>query len=128
LPVIDIKLVWCTGFWNPNWFNNMIGVQLDLGPLCLLLRSASSSVFTSEHKAHCSKILRRANWTGFTGANTLWLAQSIVYDGLLTGNDTEVASAYAASNGELYYSSGSSVRVPSVMSCGPCDRAIVLQS
>jgi hypothetical protein len=98
------------GLWNTNWWANMIGVQLQLGPTCLLLRSASSSVFTAEHKSHCAKILGRANWTGFTGANTLWLAQGAVYAGLLTQNDTAVASAFAASNNELYYSSGSDVR------------------
>ena len=88
----------------------MIGVQLDLGPTCLLLRSAGST-FTSAQRNHCSVILQRSNWSGFTGANTLWLAQNIIYDGLLRGNDSEVAAAFAVSNGQLYYSPASNVRI-----------------
>ncbi len=121
-------LTMMAGLWNTNWWSNMIGVQIQLGPTCLLLRSASSSVFTADHKSRCAKILGRANWTGFTGANTLWLAQGAVYAGLLTQNDTAVAAAFAASNNELYYSPGSDVRVVSRrvscrvcrVSCAPC--------
>jgi exopolyphosphatase/pppGpp-phosphohydrolase len=80
----------------------MIGIGQDLRPICLLLHPASSSIYTSAHKAHCTKILRRANWSGFTGANTLWLAQNVVYAGLLNSNNTEVAAAYNVSNKEIY--------------------------
>jgi hypothetical protein len=115
-----------TGLWNKNWWQNIIGVQLDLGPVCLLLRNADESVFTAKHRAHCSRILGRARWTVeadgsmrfletsiATGANTLWLSTIIVYDGLLTGNDSKVETAFAFCNRELFHSPGAKVRATS---------------
>jgi hypothetical protein len=98
------------GLWNTNWWYNQIGVQLQIGPICLLARAAGEAVFTSEHRARCTRILRRADWTSQSGANTLWMAQSVVYNGLLNGNESLVAAAYAVCNRELHYTS--SVRNP----------------
>ncbi|ELR12955.1 polysaccharide lyase, partial [Acanthamoeba castellanii str. Neff] len=96
-----------TGMWHPNWWWNMVGVPLRIGPTCLLLRSARPSVLTPTRRAGCSAILRRSDWRGATGANTLWLAQGAVWDSLLRNDQTKVAAAYGASEREARYSPGS---------------------
>lgn len=96
-----------TGMWHPNWWWNMVGVPLRIGPTCLLLRSAQPAVLTPTRRVGCSTILRRSDWRGATGANTLWLAQGAVWEGLLRDDQAKVAAAYGASAREARYSPGS---------------------
>ncbi|EJF60682.1 polysaccharide lyase family 8 protein [Dichomitus squalens LYAD-421 SS1] len=88
------------GFWNTNWFSNIIGIPELVGESCNLLGAAN---MTPTQLSNCSNILDRAfgtfgrsvNGLGFlTGANTLDVAKIGIDSGLLTNNATLVTAGY----------------------------------
>lgn len=104
LPALDHWLLRDDKLRNDNWWWNSVGVQQRFGPACLMLRGA----LTKDHVTRCSSILKRAgDPTAATGANTLWLAQIAIWDGLLRNDTAAVVAAYRACARETAYTPAS---------------------
>lgn len=76
---------------NPNWWHNEIGVPQMVGTVALLLRDELSR----EQLAGVSRILRRANWSRWTGQNLVWGATNQIMLGLVENDASLVSPAYA---------------------------------
>ncbi|KAI0752805.1 polysaccharide lyase family 8 protein [Daedaleopsis nitida] len=88
------------GFWNTNWFSNIIGVPDLVGSACLLV---GHDTLTPTQVSNCTNILQRSfgtfdrhvNGLGtLTGANTLDVAKIGIDSGLLNSNATVVTDGY----------------------------------
>nr|VWO96501.1 Hyaluronate lyase (EC (Hyaluronidase) (HYase) [Ganoderma boninense] len=95
------------GFWNTNWFSNIIGIPALVGETCNLVGAAH---LVPTQLSNCTNILDRAfgtfgrhvNGLGYlTGANTLDVAKIGIDSGLLTGNATLVAAGYQHIHSEV---------------------------
>ncbi|KAI1790344.1 polysaccharide lyase family 8 protein [Ganoderma leucocontextum] len=95
------------GFWNTNWFSNIIGVPALVGETCNLI---GASYLSASQLSNCTNILDRSfgtfgryvNGLGYlTGANTLDVAKIGIDGGLLTGNATLVAAGYQRIHSEV---------------------------
>ncbi|RPD57852.1 polysaccharide lyase family 8 protein [Lentinus tigrinus ALCF2SS1-7] len=95
------------GFWNTNWFSNIIGVPEFVGEACLLVGQEN---LTPTQVSNCTNILdrsfgtfgRNVNGLGFlTGANTLDVAKIGIDSGLLTENATLIADGYQRIHNEV---------------------------
>ncbi|TFK90255.1 polysaccharide lyase family 8 protein [Polyporus arcularius HHB13444] len=95
------------GFWNTNWFSNIIGIPESVGEACLLVGENNLS---PTQVSNCTNILDRAfgtfgrnvNGLGFlTGANTLDVAKIGIDSGLLTSNATLIADGYQRIHNEV---------------------------
>ncbi|KAH8120362.1 polysaccharide lyase family 8 protein [Phellopilus nigrolimitatus] len=100
------------GFWDPNWFSNIIGIPELVGQSCLLL----NSTLTSNQLSNCTNITGRAyatfdrsiNGVGtLTGANTLDVASIGIDLGILTVNASQIADAYKRVHNEVMVQQGS---------------------
>ncbi|KLO20285.1 hypothetical protein SCHPADRAFT_842659, partial [Schizopora paradoxa] len=87
------------GFWNTNWFSNIIGIPELVGQSCLLLNDS----LTPSELSNCTNVSGRAygtisrsiNGVGFlTGANTLDVASIGIDLALLTANVSLLQDAY----------------------------------
>ncbi|KAI0078908.1 polysaccharide lyase family 8 protein [Panus rudis PR-1116 ss-1] len=94
------------GFWNTNWFGNVIGLPKLVGSVCLLLNNTLSP----DEISHCAKITGRAYSTfntgipvlgPITGANALDIASIGIDKGLLTSNVSLLFDAYSRIHKEL---------------------------
>ncbi|KAH9910837.1 polysaccharide lyase family 8 protein [Epithele typhae] len=85
------------GFWNSNWFSNVIGTTVLVGDTCLMLGNDSLSATQS---GNCTKFLSRAfdvfssGKSFLAGANILDIAKSGITLGMLTQNEAAIASGY----------------------------------
>ncbi|THH15976.1 hypothetical protein EW146_g4583 [Bondarzewia mesenterica] len=87
------------GFWNTNWFSNIILIPGFVGETCLLLNDTLSTT----EMGNCTKMTGRAFATfdtgingvsSITGSNTLDIASIGVDLGLLTVNETLLDNAF----------------------------------
>ncbi|KAH7931010.1 polysaccharide lyase family 8 protein [Leucogyrophana mollusca] len=87
------------GFWNENWFSNIILIPELVSQTCLLL----NDTLTTTQVSNCSHITLRAygtfdhyvNGLGYlTGANTLDVAKIGIDQGLLAVNVSLITDAY----------------------------------
>ncbi|KAL0951141.1 hypothetical protein HGRIS_007876 [Hohenbuehelia grisea] len=94
------------GFWNTNWYSNIILIPGLCAQTCLLL----GDTLTEHQLNKCTQITGRAYGTfdhningvgSLTGANTLDVAKIGIDQGLLTMNESLVADAYRRVHGEL---------------------------
>ncbi|KAI5124661.1 hypothetical protein M0805_004269 [Coniferiporia weirii] len=94
------------GFWNPNWFSNIIGIPQLVGESCLLL----NSTLLPSQLSNCTNISGRAYATfgrtindlgTLTGSNTLDVASVGIDLGLLTVNASLIADAYGRVHNEV---------------------------
>ncbi|KAI0800172.1 chondroitin AC/alginate lyase [Fomes fomentarius] len=95
------------GFWNTNWFSNIIGVPDVVSESCLLI---GKDTLTPTQVGNCTKITQRTfgtfdrhvNGLGtLTGANTLDVARIGINNGLLTDNATIVQDGYRRIHNEV---------------------------
>ncbi|OBZ79298.1 Chondroitinase-AC, partial [Grifola frondosa] len=95
------------GFWNTNWYSNIIGIPLLLSQGCLLITNNS---LTPTQLSNCTHITGRAygtfdhniNGVGFlTGANTLDVAKVGIDQALLTTNVSMITDAYMRIHNEV---------------------------
>ncbi|KAH9935095.1 polysaccharide lyase family 8 protein [Epithele typhae] len=92
------------GFWNTNWFPNVIGVPVLIGDTCLIL---GNDTLSDTQYGNCSNILRRtfgtfASGQGFlAGANILDIAKCGITAGLLTENSSWLEDAYGHVHDEV---------------------------
>ncbi|KAF7436855.1 hypothetical protein PC9H_003688 [Pleurotus ostreatus] len=95
------------GFWNQNWFSNVILIPGWVGQVCTLLGDSLSA----DELDSCIRITRRAFNTfstginhlsaGITGANALDIAGVGVDLALFTGNSTLLSEAFSRVNAEV---------------------------
>ncbi|KAJ3548404.1 hypothetical protein NM688_g5302 [Phlebia brevispora] len=94
------------GFWNPNWFSNVIGIPGFVGEACLLL---GDSLLPTE-LGNCTKFTGRSFATfetgingvsAITGANALDIASIGLDEGLLTQNVTLISDAFDRVHAEV---------------------------
>ncbi|KAF7791830.1 hypothetical protein EIP86_002854 [Pleurotus ostreatoroseus] len=94
------------GFWNTNWFSNVIGIPGFVGEACLLL---GDSLLASE-LGNCTKFTGRSFATfetgingvsAITGANALDIASIGLDEGLLTQNASLISSAFERVHAEV---------------------------
>ncbi|KAL1717893.1 polysaccharide lyase family 8 protein [Schizophyllum commune] len=94
------------GFWNTNWYSNVLGLPLLVSQTCLVLGDSLSS---SERNS-CTHITSRAYATfnaneGYlTGANVLDLAKIGADDAMLMKSTTRLTDAYSRVHAQLVYS------------------------
>ncbi|KAL1742014.1 polysaccharide lyase family 8 protein [Schizophyllum fasciatum] len=94
------------GFWNTNWYSNVLGLPLLVSQTCLVL---GDSLSNSERNS-CAHITGRAYDTfsqgqGYlTGANVLDLAKIGADAALLAKNATLLVDAYSRVHAQLVYS------------------------
>ncbi|KAI0361657.1 galactose mutarotase-like protein [Trametes cingulata] len=95
------------GFWNTNWFSNIIGIPELVGEGCLLMGVGS---LTDTQISNCTHITTRAfgtfghnvNGLGFaTGANTLDIAKIGIDSGLLINNASILTDGYGRIHKEV---------------------------
>ncbi|KAI0825160.1 galactose mutarotase-like protein [Trametes gibbosa] len=95
------------GFWNTNWFSNIIGIPELIGEGCLLVGADS---LTESQVNNCTHITTRAfgtfdhnvNGLGFlTGANTLDVAKIGIDSGLLINNASILTDGYGRIHKEV---------------------------
>ncbi|KAI0662798.1 galactose mutarotase-like protein [Cubamyces menziesii] len=95
------------GFWNTNWFSNIIGIPELVGEGCLLV---GADYLTDTQVGNCTHILTRAfgtfdhnvNGLGFlTGANTLDVAKIGIDSGLLINNASILTDGYGRIHNEV---------------------------
>ncbi|KAL0951139.1 hypothetical protein HGRIS_007874 [Hohenbuehelia grisea] len=100
-----------SGFWNTNWFSNVILIPGFVGEACLLLGDSLSST----ELANCVKITGRAYDTfrtgingvsAITGANALDIASIGLDLGLLTANTSLVSDVFGRVNTEVSIQDG----------------------
>ncbi|OCH96195.1 galactose mutarotase-like protein [Obba rivulosa] len=94
------------GFWNTNWFSNIILIPRLVGETCLLLGDSLDDILLTG----CTRIMsraygtfdRRINGLGYlTGANTLDVAKIGIDEALLTRNVTLLSDAYRRIHSEV---------------------------
>ncbi|KAH0590691.1 hypothetical protein H2248_000821 [Termitomyces sp. 'cryptogamus'] len=99
------------GFWNENWFSNVILIPTWVGQVCLLLGDS----LTASEQSSCMLMTGRAYNTfqtgisgvsAITGANTLDIASIGIDLGLSTSNATLVSDAYTRAHVELTIKDG----------------------
>ncbi|KAJ7581087.1 polysaccharide lyase family 8 protein [Mycena floridula] len=99
------------GFWNTNWFANIILVPTWVAQVCLLLGSSLSA----SELASCQLVTGRSFDTfqtgingvsSITGANLLGIASIGIDLALLTSNSTMLADAYSRVHDEVTIKSG----------------------
>src|SRR5439155_8833308 len=78
-------------FKNPNWWHNEIGTPQIIGTIDLLLGPDLSAA----QKEKSLEILRRSDWTKWTGQNLVWGVNNQIMRGLLENDADTVAAAYA---------------------------------
>jgi len=76
---------------NPNWWWNEIGTQQLLGEVGLLMRSQ----LTAADLGRMLPVLRRSDWTTWTGANLVWGVTNQILRGVLYDDEPTVAQGYA---------------------------------
>ncbi|OBZ79152.1 Chondroitinase-AC [Grifola frondosa] len=95
------------GFWNTNWFSNIIALPTLIGEGCLLI---SNSTLTPTQLRNCTHITERSystfgrNINGLgvlTGANTLDVAKVGIDQALLTWNVSLITDAYGRIHKEV---------------------------
>ncbi|KAH9849786.1 galactose mutarotase-like protein [Lenzites betulinus] len=95
------------GFWNTNWFSNIIGIPELVGEGCLLVGADSMN---ESQVNNCTHITTRAfgtfdhnvNGLGFlTGANTLDVAKIGIDSGLLINNASILTDGYGRIHKEV---------------------------
>ncbi|KAI0365220.1 galactose mutarotase-like protein [Pilatotrama ljubarskyi] len=95
------------GFWNTNWFSNIIGTPELVGEACLLM---GVGALTDTQISNCTHITTRAfgtfdhnvNGLGFaTGANTLDIAKIGIDSGLLINNASILTDGYGRIHREV---------------------------
>ncbi|KAH9935151.1 polysaccharide lyase family 8 protein [Epithele typhae] len=85
------------GFWNGNWFPNVIGVPLLVGDTCLML---GNDTLSDTQRANCTNTLMRSFGTFASGrsfvagANILDIAKCGLAAGLLAENTTGVQDTF----------------------------------
>ncbi|CAK5268181.1 unnamed protein product [Mycena citricolor] len=94
------------GFWNTNWFPNIIGTPELVSQTCLLLNSTLSAAELGSCKTITARAYRTftvpANQVGvLTGANLLDVAKIGIDLALLTANTTLLTDAYSRVHAEL---------------------------
>ncbi|KAI9456630.1 polysaccharide lyase family 8 protein [Russula earlei] len=96
------------GFWNSNWFSNVILVPRLVGEGCLLFESSLSPTQASS----CTSILSRAYGTFYegksflAGANILDVAKIGIDLSLLTSSTSLITEAYGRINAQLVLEPG----------------------
>ncbi|KAA1468236.1 polysaccharide lyase family 8 protein [Dentipellis sp. KUC8613] len=99
------------GFWNTNWFSNIILIPAFVGETCLLLNDTLSTT----ELGNCTHMTSRAYNTfltgingvsAITGANTLDIASIGIDLGLLTVNQTLLDDAFGRVHNEVVVQSG----------------------
>ncbi|KAH9918354.1 polysaccharide lyase family 8 protein [Epithele typhae] len=92
------------GFWNTNWFPNLIGVPVLVGDTCLIL---GNNTLSDTQFGNCTNILERTFGTFasdewfITGANILDMAKCGITAALLAENTTGLADAYGHVHSEV---------------------------
>ncbi|KAH9898428.1 galactose mutarotase-like protein [Cubamyces lactineus] len=95
------------GFWNTNWFSNIIGIPELVGEGCLLV---GADYLTDTQVGNCTHILTRSfgtfdhnvNGLGYlTGANTLDVAKIGIDSGLLINNASILTDGYGRIHTEV---------------------------
>ncbi|KAI0669928.1 chondroitin AC/alginate lyase [Trametes maxima] len=95
------------GFWNTNWFSNIIGIPELVGEACLLV---GADALVDSQVNNCTHITTRAfgtfgqhvNGLGtLTGANTLDVAKIGIDSGLLINNASILTDGYARIHSEV---------------------------
>src|SRR5215469_7508533 len=76
---------------NPNWWWNQIGTPQLLGEIGLLLRE----VMTPDDFDHMLPILKRSDWSSWTGANLVWGTTNQIVRGVLYNDARSVDAGYA---------------------------------
>ncbi|KAI0067696.1 polysaccharide lyase family 8 protein [Artomyces pyxidatus] len=99
------------GFWNTNWFSNIILIPTFIGKDCLLLNNS----LTPTELGNCTHITGRAYATfgtqinglgSITGANTLDIASIGIDLGLLTVNESLLEDAFGRIHSEVVIENG----------------------
>lgn len=99
------------GFWNTNWFENIILIPTWVAQVCLLLGPSLSA----SELANCSLTTQRSFNTfstgivgvsNITGANTLGIASVGIDLGLFTSNASLVSNAYDRVHSEVLVKDG----------------------
>eukprot|EP01116_Phalansterium_solitarium_P022573 TRINITY_DN7505_c0_g2_i1.p1 TRINITY_DN7505_c0_g2~~TRINITY_DN7505_c0_g2_i1.p1 ORF type:complete len:714 (+),score=181.44 TRINITY_DN7505_c0_g2_i1:859-3000(+) len=99
------QLVQGLDFWideNPesdNWWWNEINAPLTVGQLCLIMQPLTGA----KEQRGCSTIMYRADWTGWTAANLVWMAQVHVFNGIFNNNYSYAAEAFKVTWSTLVY-------------------------
>ena len=76
---------------NPNWWHNEIGAPKLLGQTALVLGGALSA----NQLAGIVNILKRSDWSRWTGQNLVWGCQIQILRGIVTGETQTVTQAYS---------------------------------
>jgi hypothetical protein len=94
------------GFWNTNWFSNIILIPGFIGEICLLL----DDDLTATERGNCTKFTQRSYNTfatgiegvsSITGSNTLDIASIAIDGALLSSNLSQLQDAYNRVHGEV---------------------------
>ncbi|KAL5518907.1 hypothetical protein ACEPAH_590 [Sanghuangporus vaninii] len=94
------------GFWNTNWYSNLLGIPNSVVRSCLLVNSS----LTPDQFSNCTHIPGRAyatlnrnviNLGTYTGANLLDIASIGIDLGLLTANSSLIGDAYTRVHNEV---------------------------
>ncbi len=92
LPAVTAALQWWISHdpKNPNWWWNQIGVPRFVGETAVFLGDA----LAADQRPATEKILKRADWTKWTGQNLVWGCQIQVLRGLVTGEMKTVEQGF----------------------------------
>ena len=96
---IDLALQW----WfthdphNPNWWHNEIGVPKFLGTIALFMGDGIDDA----SRSRVIEMMKRADWTRWTGQNLVWGTQIQILRGILAHEPQTVAQAYARMYDEI---------------------------
>ncbi|MBB5066321.1 polysaccharide lyase family 8 super-sandwich domain-containing protein [Granulicella mallensis] len=96
-PALEASVLSALRYWlkkdptNPNWWWNEIGTQQLLGEIGLLMRP----ILTNDDTARMLPILKRSNWSTWTGANLVWGVTNQIMRGVLYDDEPAVAQGYA---------------------------------
>ena len=95
-------------YQNPNWWDQVIGIPVDLITVLLNIDAANASdVLTQAQRAKALELMERSGYadsTTWTGANLADVMKSQIGRGLLFGNGSAVSTGFARVWRELYVS------------------------